>query len=129
MSSVQPAWCGAYLSDQQERVKFKVHGVGAQAKLDCAWTWLSQTTFHAALPICLTFVNTIGSGLLLRTRALLCSIPAYYALTSASMSDTTASAPTSKSDAAALQSEQQGTEKQTVDDHLKAGSHAAKAQV
>ena len=45
------------------------------------------------------------------------------------MSSTTASAPTSKEDTAALQSEHQGTEHQTVDDQLKAGSHASKAQV
>ena len=45
------------------------------------------------------------------------------------MSDTTASAPTPKEDAAAKQSEQMSTGSQTVDNHLKAGSHASQAQV
>ncbi len=45
------------------------------------------------------------------------------------MSDTTASAPTTKEDAAAKQSEQMSTGSQTVDNHLKAGSHASQAQV
>ncbi|DBA69971.1 hypothetical protein WJX79_003427 [Trebouxia sp. C0005] len=44
------------------------------------------------------------------------------------MSDTTASAPTPKEDAAAKQSEQMSTGSQTVDNHLKAGSHASQAQ-
>ena len=43
--------------------------------------------------------------------------------------DHTAHAPTPKEDAAAKQSESQGTGHQTVDDHLKSGSHASKAQV
>ena len=45
------------------------------------------------------------------------------------MSDSTASVPTPKEDAAAKQSEQQSTGSQAVDNHLKAGSHASKAQV
>ncbi len=45
------------------------------------------------------------------------------------MSDTTASALTPKEDAAAKQSEQMSTGSQTVDNHLKAGSHASQAQV
>lgn len=43
--------------------------------------------------------------------------------------DHTASAPTPKSDAAAKQSDQMSSGKQTVDNHLKSGSHASKAQV
>lgn len=43
--------------------------------------------------------------------------------------DHTASAPTPKADAAAKQSDQMSSGKQTVDNHLKSGSHASNAQV
>ena len=45
------------------------------------------------------------------------------------MSDTTASSPTPKEEAAAKQSDQMSSGKHTVDNHLKAGSQAAHAQV